>query len=422
MVEQEHNEDQFEQFYREKTGDYDIQYRESDWQRLDERLDEVEGQARLRRRRRWMAAAAMLLVSLLGYFTYQNYVEIQNLNRAMAGKSMQNEQQPPSEQGGEDQASPRKGKANQAEESTQQELASAGQQGAGDSTQGPVNRSAQKLRVSGSESGDERDANVGQFIERQPVATHSICIGCLMERTAPVDRRLVRVKHSERLGYLTDETATGTRPSGRFYSIRSTGGQPQSGFSAGLVLSPDLSTVGSLSHFTRPGYKFGIQAGYRFNKNLSLRTGLMYSKVQYTAYGDDYHPPAGFWKQGEAAYETEGLCLILDIPVNLRYDLYHFSASRLYTSAGLASYIMLNEKYRFDYRSSYAAGAEGWSGETGTRHWMSNASLSVGYEVDVSKRFSLRAEPFLRIPLREVGWGNVRLYSMGTMVSFGVKF
>lgn len=424
MAEQEHNEDQFEQFYRKKTGEYDIQYRESDWQRLEERLDELEKQGRLRRRRQWMAAAVMLLAFVLGYFTYQNYMEIQNLNRGLVGTSMQRERQNPSQEGTADQGSPRRGKTSQPEQRAQQ-----GPAKTGGSHQGLADRPAANVRqppVSESESGGGRVSNPVPSIETHAVAVPSICTDCTAEHAVSINRHIVRVEHPGRTGNSRGKAATGGGPSGRLpvlaHASPPSVGQPQSGFSAGVVLSPDLSTVGTLSHFTRPGYKFGIQAGYRFNRNLSLRAGLMYSKVQYTAYGDDYRPPSGFWGQGEAAYETEGLCLILDIPVSLRYDLYHFRESRLYASAGLASYIMLNEKYRFDYQSDYAAGAKSWSGKTGTRHWMSNASLSVGYEVDISHRFSLRAEPFMRIPLREVGWGNVRLYSVGTMVSFGVKF
>jgi hypothetical protein len=41
----------------------------------------------------------------------------------------------------------------------------------------------------------------------------------------------------------------------------------------------------------------------------------------------------------------------------------------------------------------------------------------VGYEFDLDRNISLRAEPFLRIPLREVGHANVNLYSVGSLVS-----
>jgi len=48
---------------------------------------------------------------------------------------------------------------------------------------------------------------------------------------------------------------------------------------------------------------------------------------------------------------------------------------------------------------------------------MSNAGISIGYEHDLNSRFSVRIEPHLKIPLRQVGVTNVRLFSMGSFFS-----
>ncbi len=78
---------------------------------------------------------------------------------------------------------------------------------------------------------------------------------------------------------------------------------------------------------------------------------------------------------------------------------------------------MLNEDYQFKY-NSYASGQQqSWQERTGTRQWMSNAVFSLGYEMDLRKNISLRVEPFIKVPMREVGWGKVKLYSMGSFIS-----
>jgi hypothetical protein len=82
---------------------------------------------------------------------------------------------------------------------------------------------------------------------------------------------------------------------------------------------------------------------------------------------------------------------------------------------------MLNEEYRFDYGyGNSSKRAQKWSARTGTRHLMSNASLSLGYEFDIRRKWSLRAEPYLKVPLQKVGWGNVRLYSTG--ITFSLNY
>jgi len=82
---------------------------------------------------------------------------------------------------------------------------------------------------------------------------------------------------------------------------------------------------------------------------------------------------------------------------------------------------MQSEEYSFSYRAYQPGQEEGWSGKTGTSHWLSNAGFSIGYEFDVHSNWSMRVEPFIKVPVQEVGWGNVELYSMGSFISLNYK-
>jgi hypothetical protein len=195
----------------------------------------------------------------------------------------------------------------------------------------------------------------------------------------------------------------------------------KSPFSVGIAAGPDLSTVGSLSNFSNPGFKFGIAVEYRIAKNFAISTGVGQANVHYTAQGQEYKPPYGYWTNGIVADQTIADCAILEIPVNLKYDFLQFERSRIYASAGVSSYIMLNEEYQFNYDQNYGGLVQSWSDKTGTTYWLSNASTSLGYELDILRNWSLRAEPFVKLPLKEVGWGNVELYSVGTSISLNLK-
>jgi urease beta subunit len=113
-----------------------------------------------------------------------------------------------------------------------------------------------------------------------------------------------------------------------------------------------------------------------------------------------------------------GECVLLDIPLAIRVNLLNFSGSRVFATGSLSSYIMLNEAYRFDTDNSYG-GTQAYSYDenTGTSHFMSNAGLSIGYEYDLNSNFSIRFEPQIKIPIREVGVTNVRLFSLGSFFS-----
>ena len=192
-------------------------------------------------------------------------------------------------------------------------------------------------------------------------------------------------------------------------------------FSVGFVVGPDLSTAGSMSDFYDPGYKLGVSAEYNITRNLAISVGVQRTKVQYLASGNDYSPPQGYWSYGVRPEETLGECILIDIPVSLKYNVMHFQHSRLYATAGLSSYVMLDEDYRFSYENNQPGLKQRWHERTGTTHLMSNATLSVGYELDFTQTLSLRAEPFLKLPLKEVGWGNVNLYSVGSLVSINYR-
>lgn len=417
MSEEQHN-DPLEEFFQKKAREYDISYREEDWNALEERLDKVDARRASSRRWQMAAAAAFLLVALLGYFTYQNYRQINSLNRQLSQNEQVIEaplQDRPADTGDESQAP------------------KAGENTGGDITQDQsTGKEPVKQAVSSEERGPTKespDRETAKFADynRALVSLGDTCPTCglsSMDQITTVDYSIIRPADTRGLAESSpsepmmgmDEEAYGTQSA---VSARRSG---TPGTAVGLVVGPDLSTVGSVSNFRDPGYKIGITVDYSLNRNWAISVGAIHSRVRYTAKGDEYRPPSGYWNYGVQASKTIGECFLIDIPVNISYRFLHFNRSRLYASAGLSSYIMLNEDYRFRYDTNQSGLPQRWQEKTGTTHFMSNANLSIGYEYDVGGRISLRAEPFIRLPIKEVGWGNVNLYSMGTLVSLNYRF
>ncbi|MEO6963026.1 MAG: hypothetical protein ABIY90_13710, partial [Puia sp.] len=50
-------------------------------------------------------------------------------------------------------------------------------------------------------------------------------------------------------------------------------------------------------------------------------------------------------------------------------------------------------------------------------YWFAVGSLSAGFEQDLGKGFSFQMEPFLRLPFRGIGDGNIKLTSYGLLFS-----
>jgi hypothetical protein len=120
---------------------------------------------------------------------------------------------------------------------------------------------------------------------------------------------------------------------------------------------------------------------------------------------------------------------MLDIPLNMRYD-FALQArpdgrqNRWFASAGITTYVMLREDYSYKYanpddpRINYKA--REWSTNTGG-YGFSHLNVSAGYERAFGKRLSWQVEPFLKIPLKGVGYYKLNLISTGAFFSLRYK-
>lgn len=194
------------------------------------------------------------------------------------------------------------------------------------------------------------------------------------------------------------------------------------GLSVRLVVSPDLTAIG-LKSFTRPGANVGALIEYELMPRLSLQSGVLRGTKLYRALPSDYGNSAisSWYVKPESVV---GNCDMLDIPINLRYDLMQRPRAtgqghnRLFVSGGVSTYVMLNEDYTYNYanpndpRIKYRQ----WSTHTG-RYEFSHLNLSVGYERALTRRFSWQIEPFMKTSLKGVGFFKLNLLSTGAFFS-----
>lgn len=408
------NNDPLENFFRKKAEEYNISFREKDWEALEGRLDAKNAQLTASKMR-WLAAAVILMVfSVLAYFTYQNYQQIGALNNQLSQTEDTN--LPPEDPGPDE---------------TAEEIPPAKDSNSSDLNSEPENSLENSNEVSNSLAlGDTHDNESQNVSEEQYTSSLSgIQVEDLAITTIECDQcnlggidtgpyfsessiKNISDHNPPRYSSLTENeqpSAAGSKVILRNKRI------PRA--SLGFVLGPDLSTVGTVSNFSSFGYKLGLTADFHFNERFAITVGAIRSNVKYKASGLEYQYSQGYQNTQIHTAHTIGECLLIDIPIQLRYRLMEFSQSRLYSTAGFSSYIMLNEDYRFSYETYQPGYPERFNENTGTTHFMSNASFSVGYELDIARNVSLRAEPFIRVPIQEVGRVNVDLYSVGTLIS-----
>lgn len=410
MSTNKHNpEDLIEDFFQKKVQEFDISYREEDWIKLEKKLDMAAKKRSLEKKRRWLVAASLLLFALLGYFTYQNYVSIDEINEQLSEQT---------EQPGQLETLPEilPPVANDNWEADQDDSGEM----VDESSNGDIEDHGQNTSATDQTEQAQQEYLVSEQLSGGLLVNEVYCPECnlssLEESVYPKVLAAVESgEGNERAGNQTITTDHSGYEERMFASSR---------FALGLVASPDFSTVGSLSNFSDMGYKMGMVVEYRLTDNLSVSGGVIQSDVRYTAQGGEYNPNQGYSGYGNSGIipdETYARCLILDIPVNLKYNFLNFEHSRLYASTGIASYIMLNEEYDFRYNQNGYDLPQSWNERTGTGHLMSNVGFSIGLEYNIHPRWSLRAEPYVRVPLKGVGEGNVKLYSIGSFVSLNFQ-
>lgn len=184
----------------------------------------------------------------------------------------------------------------------------------------------------------------------------------------------------------------------------------------GIWASSDLTTV-HWQRTSKPGWQGGLLAGYRFANRWSVETGISITRKFYFSEGAYYVSPYPVPPNNKLT-ELEGQCTMLEIPLNIRYDITRNQQAAWYATAGLSSYIMKREDYDLTYLyiSSGNYGVHSRSYRNASRNFFSVLQLSTGYQQQLRNGLALRIEPAMRLPLTGLGSGKLRFSSVGLQV------
>ncbi len=186
-----------------------------------------------------------------------------------------------------------------------------------------------------------------------------------------------------------------------------------------IGISPDWSMISNNKIF-KTGHNFQFLLEYRLNEKWSINSGIMKSMKYYDAYGSQYKWPSDWTNSSDLdkLVSVNAQCNMLDIPLNIRYNYHETPKLRLFGTLGSTSYLMLNEKYDYNYEKYYypTNGMYKWEGKTGF-YAFGVLNMSTGLEYKLNKGISLQFEPFYKLPFKSIGHGYVKLSSFGTFVS-----
>ncbi|HTR27708.1 MAG TPA: porin family protein [Puia sp.] len=194
----------------------------------------------------------------------------------------------------------------------------------------------------------------------------------------------------------------------------------------GLLAAPDYASVNSLSG-QRPGFTFGLTAEYQFANHWYIGTGLLLSRKVFAATPQDYHTPPNYYRNNLAvmgntdpAY-VKGTFDMLEVPVDLRYDFNTGGNLLFFINAGVSSYFFTREScgYYFTWYNTRNV-LDKQRTYTDPDNLFASLNLSLGAELGISNSLSVMVAPYYKIPMRNLGFGQIQLSSVG--IDFAIRF
>jgi len=190
-----------------------------------------------------------------------------------------------------------------------------------------------------------------------------------------------------------------------------------------ILAAPDLTSIqGSGMQALSPN--IGAMVSFPLTPKWSISGGIIYARKNYDAPFSFYRPRSDYvWTV--KPNQVDATCDVLDIPIEINYEILSRKSTSVKLSGGLSSYFMLREQYHFIYdgSSSYNAGYPPTFYEIRgqNQHILGIGNLAVSLEQKMNEKISIGIKPFLKLPLTGIGYGRSKLESKGIAVSVNFR-
>lgn len=187
-----------------------------------------------------------------------------------------------------------------------------------------------------------------------------------------------------------------------------------------VLVAPDYNGVDNMNS-AKMGNDLGLMLTYEITKKWSISTGGIYAKKLYDAGYNSYQPAKNLWTK----YYPKSVnadCRVLDIPVNISYAFLNRNKTKILIGTGISSYIMLRENYHFNYYKTYKNTPLDYRVVNENQHWLSVVNVQASIERQINSRLSISLQPFMKIPLKNIGFAGVKLQTLGMAANLNWNF
>lgn len=194
-------------------------------------------------------------------------------------------------------------------------------------------------------------------------------------------------------------------------SVKANNGRNEKGFYAGIMMGADLSSVQFQS--AKPGATMGFILGYAFDQKWSIESGLLWDTKRVYDDGKYFNPPGYTPTNGITITAVNGKSRLHEWPVNVKYSIKSKDHS-FFATTGISSYFMKLENYDYEYTQNNQPGGHNYlSYKKETKDWFGVVNFSLGYSHKLGANGHIRIEPYLKLPITNIGTANMPVMSTG---------
>ncbi len=179
----------------------------------------------------------------------------------------------------------------------------------------------------------------------------------------------------------------------------------------GIAAGAELNEVKG-QPMTKAGLTAGVILGLQINPKTAIETGVQVSQKKYYSDGKYFKPKAGSMPANMAVKSLQSTSTLIEIPVAVKYN-FSKNKNTLYAKAGVSSYIMTKEANKYQAVVSGQQQEINSTYKNNLSYFASDIRISAGFQHTVGKKLNIRVEPFIQIPLKGIGVGNMPVTSTG---------
>ncbi|GGH11126.1 PorT family protein [Sphingobacterium alkalisoli] len=190
-----------------------------------------------------------------------------------------------------------------------------------------------------------------------------------------------------------------------------------------VLAAPDLSNVRGAGQYSL-SQNVGLLYTHSLSKKISISTGILYAKKNYES-SYSFYKPKSIAEGIQLPSDVDASCDVIDIPLLVNFNVANLKKTKVTLSAGLSSYFMLRENYRFSYdeQPSYSSSTlyNNYEVRGENKHIMGVADVAISFDRQINDKVNIGIRPFVKLPLTGIGYGRTRLESKGVAIAVGLN-